>query len=360
MAELGTWEVEQYGPLHGQTLHRNTDAVGTGLPWLLYFAGGGWQRVDALSFTDGTVGEPMWRSAIQPNLGSYPVVCFVAQYMLRRQDFASSGDNDLTNQVLGKYASTPAFRGAGIRAGQRAVQYIKANAERFGIDPNAGCVMGASSGGQVAAGVAYSPSASYGPRYTPGGGQHRYSSRVGFAHLRITPVRFEYYLDPSIHASALFGVQGATAWTNLNVHEKRAVSAVDIGNDHGLLVPTFYYSDDGSLSATAAQDPPWSDATDAYSAGTTYAIGDRVLSSGKNYYSLQNGNLGNTPASSPSFWEEYSGTPYHHPINGKILKEECFDRWGHEYVFGHDASGHTYPGDIYAWMQIQWNRLLSA
>lgn len=42
--------------------------------------------------------------------------------------------------------------------------------------------------------------------------------------------------------------------------------------------------------------------TTAYSGATTYAIGDKVTSSGINYVSLQNGNLNHTPASSPTFW----------------------------------------------------------
>lgn len=40
----------------------------------------------------------------------------------------------------------------------------------------------------------------------------------------------------------------------------------------------------------------------AYSSGTTYAIGDAVLSGGIAYISLVNSNIGNTPATSPSDW----------------------------------------------------------
>ena len=41
-----------------------------------------------------------------------------------------------------------------------------------------------------------------------------------------------------------------------------------------------------------------------YSAGTTYSLGQSVLSAGKYYVSLVNSNTGNTPASSPSQWSE--------------------------------------------------------
>ncbi|MFA5187007.1 MAG: carbohydrate-binding protein [Patescibacteria group bacterium] len=41
---------------------------------------------------------------------------------------------------------------------------------------------------------------------------------------------------------------------------------------------------------------------DAYAAETTYAAGDIVESSGTAYRSIQGGNTGNTPASSPGWW----------------------------------------------------------
>jgi len=46
-----------------------------------------------------------------------------------------------------------------------------------------------------------------------------------------------------------------------------------------------------------------------YSAGTTYAQGESVLSSSKYYVSLVDSNTGNTPASSPSQWSEIAGAP---------------------------------------------------
>lgn len=41
----------------------------------------------------------------------------------------------------------------------------------------------------------------------------------------------------------------------------------------------------------------------AYAGGTTYALNDVVFSGGSSYISLQNSNTGNTPASSPTFWD---------------------------------------------------------
>lgn len=43
-----------------------------------------------------------------------------------------------------------------------------------------------------------------------------------------------------------------------------------------------------------------------YVSATTYAIGAQVLSGGKIYTSLQNANQGNTPATSPTWWQLYS------------------------------------------------------
>lgn len=46
-----------------------------------------------------------------------------------------------------------------------------------------------------------------------------------------------------------------------------------------------------------------------YAGGTTYASGDYVTSAGATYTSLQSGNTGHTPASSPTWWLVVSGTP---------------------------------------------------
>lgn len=46
----------------------------------------------------------------------------------------------------------------------------------------------------------------------------------------------------------------------------------------------------------------------AYNAGNSYSLGQYVSSAGHDYISLQNGNLGNTPASSPTFWQDLGPT----------------------------------------------------
>lgn len=51
----------------------------------------------------------------------------------------------------------------------------------------------------------------------------------------------------------------------------------------------------------------------AYAGGTTYALGDLVVSGGVNYYSKVAGNVGNTPASSPTQWYALTGTIYEIP-----------------------------------------------
>jgi hypothetical protein len=47
----------------------------------------------------------------------------------------------------------------------------------------------------------------------------------------------------------------------------------------------------------------------AWAAGTTYAQGDQVSSGGSLYISLVNANTGNSPATSPTFWEPVAATP---------------------------------------------------
>lgn len=56
--------------------------------------------------------------------------------------------------------------------------------------------------------------------------------------------------------------------------------------------------------ATGPAGPPGAgcSSTVAYSSGTTYSIGQCVISSGIIYISIVNSNLGNTPASSPTDW----------------------------------------------------------
>jgi hypothetical protein len=51
----------------------------------------------------------------------------------------------------------------------------------------------------------------------------------------------------------------------------------------------------------------------AYNGGTTYAIADLVSYSGVNYYSIANGNVGNQPDISPTWWYPLTGTIYEIP-----------------------------------------------
>lgn len=51
----------------------------------------------------------------------------------------------------------------------------------------------------------------------------------------------------------------------------------------------------------------------AYAGGTTYGLGQQVFSAGVAYQSLQNGNTGNTPATSPTWWVAL-------PIEGRMCR----------------------------------------
>lgn len=54
---------------------------------------------------------------------------------------------------------------------------------------------------------------------------------------------------------------------------------------------------------------PYGTVPAAYSSGTTYASGTFATSAGSIYRSLQNSNTGNTPASSPTWWQLYDVVP---------------------------------------------------
>lgn len=72
----------------------------------------------------------------------------------------------------------------------------------------------------------------------------------------------------------------------------------------------------GNVGHTPASSPTWwqliGTTYSDYSAGTTYALGDRVIVVGSDshhaYESLQAGNVGHTPASSPTYWADLGPT----------------------------------------------------
>ena len=97
-------------------------------------------------------------------------------------------------------------------------------------------------------------------------------------------------------ARGTLGVGGT--WPSLSYADFATMNA-----DTGQPQYTFAYTrNDGVVYA-------WSGSYSAYNAGTTYPLADAfpahggyVTSAGINYLSLQAGNIGNTPASSPTFW----------------------------------------------------------
>jgi hypothetical protein len=63
----------------------------------------------------------------------------------------------------------------------------------------------------------------------------------------------------------------------------------------------------------------------AYAGGTTYAKGAIVLSVGINYYSLQDGNTGHTPASNPTWWYAMPTNPNIYEIPNPFAAADLFD-----------------------------------
>lgn len=68
-------------------------------------------------------------------------------------------------------------------------------------------------------------------------------------------------------------------------------------------VPEIYYSKTAAnLNNPLTDGTKWGTTPPSYAGGTTYAAGAHVISGGIQYVSIQAGNIGHTPASSPTFW----------------------------------------------------------
>lgn len=365
MATLGTWTVEKYGPRHEHRVAVLT-VSGTNLPWLVYFPGGGWTRVGLESFYDGSVGEEIFKDAIYPALGGYPVKCFSAFYGAHRYNWSTANNTTpSTAYYSDRYPTTPRYLDNGADDGKRLVQYIKANATRYGINPNAGIVMGASAGSQIASCVAYDFTA---PNFTgPTTRAARAfrgdsSSRVLAAHLKISPTDLAQYRHADSSLLNLFGVADQTEYDAVSDARRDSLCAVGLSRGYKGAVPTYgwFYE---APSGTPAQDPPFQNATTTWASGQSYAVGVRrnrtISSSLRNFYCIQahtsDGTVTapGTGSSWQSYWEEYSAAPYHHVINGQLLAARLAEA-GIQYVLGHPGTA-TYPDDCYGWMKEQWD-----
>lgn len=368
MATLGTWTLEKYGPLHQ---HRVAvlQISGTNLPWFLYFPGGGWARFGLEALYDDTVGEEIFRQAIWPAIGSYPVKCFSAFYSAHRYNWSTNNSTTpSTAYYSDRYPTTPSYLDSGARDGRLVVQYIRANAERFGINPDAGIVMGSSAGAQIASCVAYDVTAPYHPGpTTPIARPYRptASSRVLAAHLKISPTDLANYRKADSSLMNLFGTEGQTEYDTVLDARRDSLCAVGLSAGIGRPVPTYGYFYE-SPTGTPAQDPPFQDATTTWASGQSYAVGVRrnrtISSSLRNFYCIQSHTSDGTitapgtGSSWQSYWEEYSAAPYHHVINGQLLSAAMADR-GVEYVLGHPGTV-TYPSGCYDWLRAKWDPAL--
>jgi hypothetical protein len=66
----------------------------------------------------------------------------------------------------------------------------------------------------------------------------------------------------------------------------------------------------------------------AYAAGTTYAQGDMVSYSSANYLSLAGSNTGNTPSSSPTWWQSMAASGLADPGSNGVLKRTALNTTG--------------------------------
>ena len=370
MADAGTWEIRKYGPHFRHQLSHETSVGGSDLPWIMYFPGGGWARHAPEAFYDDTVGENVWRDGLWAGRATYPVRGFVCMGAVRFYDWSNGGgssDQDSyrrDSQGRKVFPTTSGFVGQQILDAQRCVQFVKDHASDFGINPRKGIVMGNSAGTPPAAGVAYSPSRPYYGRGHPANASPYLaysSSRVAAAHLRWSPADWRDYLDSNTHSKSHFGVESQAHWDAVPDLAKGGTSPVELILAHRMAIPTWGQFND-ALSPTAAQDPPFQTPSQAWTSDTAYVVGDRRTNSGDSYYchAAHTDTGGNrepgVAAGWESYWEEFNPSPYHHPINGEILRDRAFANAGVQYVFEHPGSGHTYPDDVVAWMKLEWDR----
>lgn len=365
MADLGTWTFEKYGPRHEHRMAVLSQA-GTNLPWIAYFPGGGWTRYGTEAFYDSVFGEELYKDAIFPNLGGYPVKCFSIFYGAHRANWSDSNNTTpSTAHYSDRYPITPRYQDSGASDGKRAIQHIRKNAARFGINPNAGIVMGSSAGSQIAACVAYDFSAPNFPGpHTAAVRTYRptASSRVLAAHLKISPTDFTQYRYADSSLANLFGFKDQAEWDSFQDERRACLSAVGLAGSLGGAVPTYgwFYE---APTGTPAQDPPFQNAATTWASGQSYAVGVRrnrtISSSLRNFYCIQahtsDGTVTapGTGSNWQAFWEEYSAAPYHHVINGTLLAAK-FAALGVQYVLGHPGTA-SYPSGCYDWCKTQWD-----
>lgn len=382
MADVGTWAAARYGKRPENYLMHETGVGGSGLPWILYVPGGGWSRGHPSSFYVD-VGEVIWRNAIHPGAGVFPVRGFSCNYGAFRYNWwdninhAGLDPNDPAGSFDDAlWPVTPRFRDTSALDVAKCVQHIKESAAFYGINPDAGIIMGASAGGQIAGHVAYDISAPFSAWATSTAarpGTQRRHSRVIACHLRQTPADWTQYLynggAPS-HAG-LYGFKHGdqAAWESVSQVERESLSPGPLVRIRRHAVPTWahYSAADGTLSDANAA--PFQIPASAWADLTAYIIGDRRHDQAGGaaddaYYCIQahtSAAANDRPDSGTNwedFWEAYSAAPYHHPVNGELLAAD-FAFIGQQFVFEHTGNDLSYPDQAYLWMKDRWNAALN-
>lgn len=374
MSDLGNWSTVRYGPLHDQFLAYNTDAAGSNLPAIVYFPGGGWSRTHPRAFYDDTVGELVWRDGtdgLYANIGSYPVKAFSVNYALHRSDYAAANDNDPHDRVIDQYTVTPRYGSSGGRDAQRAVAFLKANADAYGIDVRKIIVMGASAGGPVAQVVGYgAPRAFLSDPDPAGGGPNivRSRSNVAGVHLHISPVDWRDYQNAGAHGTKLYGLPSGDAdWNALEDARIGATSGVQLIEQYGPKPTWLWYP--SAAPNEPAESPPFHVPATAWAISTAYSVGDRRNNSPTTHYYCYTAHTSTAADEPPTTvgggdgganWQDYwyvgQISPYHASVCGRILRDAILAAGG-SVVFANNDTGHSYPLDAVDWMKTVWNRI---
>lgn len=194
-----------------------------------------------------------------------------------------------------KVTSQPAYMDEGIRDVQLMVQFVKQNADAFGIDPEKIVLMGDSAGGNTVGCAAYSAPAKTGigtssndsvarDVHSAGLGAVHNDSSVAGVILEITPSDWRYFEEyANIHGDFLFGMTNAdqAAWDSVPDSVKAAVSPLGALKATGNAIPTFlhYYQD--YITPSTAQDPPFATGSPYHKADNGEYIRDELLRLGQ-------------------------------------------------------------------------------
>lgn len=126
-------------------------------------------------------------------------------------------------------------------------------------------------------------------------------------------------------------LERALRWFERNMHNlqpqmRRRSPAVGGGGGGSATLPRLAYCKEGATAANYILCFLDFYAVDEYAGGTTYDLNDTVIDDDIGYRSLQDDNTGNTPASSPEWWEPLTEITVYCLISGTTFLDQASPR----------------------------------